>query len=198
MFVSHGYLHVLLLLSATTTSATTISATQAYDEPEPVVPSSFEEYMVVAVEGTLSSTTGSSSFMTDKELHILEELLMLSYNELVHCPSDLEKDGVSVMLVYNVDAIGFVQAKENVWNKSHHVESFFTFVTYGTCTNCEHQDWLFDGASSNEKSKPSIQMCQCSRPNEKDFVALMNAVFAQATGRSSRIVGVSPFLLEEE
>jgi hypothetical protein len=119
-----------------------------------VVLSSFEEYMVVAVEGTISSTTGSS-FMTDEELHILEELLMLSYNELNHCPSDLEKDGV--IIVYNMDAIGFIQAKENVWNKNHHVESFFTFVMHGTCTDCEHQDWLF--GASNEK-KPS--MCQCS------------------------------------
>jgi hypothetical protein len=109
--------------------------------------------MMVAVEGTISSTTGSS-FMTDKELHILEELLMLSYNELVHCPSDLEKDGV-IIVYKNMDAIGFIQAKENVWNKSHHVESFFTFVT--PCTDCEHQDWLF--GASNEK-KPS--MCQCS------------------------------------
>jgi hypothetical protein len=37
---------------------------------------------------------------------------------------------------------------------------------HGTCTDCEHQDWLF--GASNEK-KPS--MCQCSWPNKKDFVA---------------------------
>jgi hypothetical protein len=194
MFVS-GY--VLLLLSATTTTATTttattISATQC-DEPAPAV-SSFEEYMVVAVEGTTSSTTTGSSFMTDKELYILEEVLMLSYNELVHCPSDLDSGGG--IIVYNMDDIGFVQAEENVWNKSQHVESSFTFVTHGTwdINHCDHQDWLF---ASNE-NKPS-SMCQCSRPNEKDFVALVNAVFAQATGRSSsRIVGVSPFVPEEE
>jgi hypothetical protein len=126
MFVS-AYYYVLLLLSATTTtSATTIvSATQCDDEPAPVVVvvvSSFEEYMVVAVEGTSSSSTTGSSFMTDKELYILEELLMLSYNELVHCPSDvLEKDGGIISVFYNMDDIGFVQEKENVWNKSQHV-----------------------------------------------------------------------------
>jgi hypothetical protein len=75
----------------------------------------------------------------------------------------------------------------------------FTFATHGTCNtnNCEHhQDWLF-AASNDEKKIPLMCHC-CSRPNEKDFVALVNTVFAQATGSSSRIVGVSPFVLEEE